>query len=197
MQNVLKLGCVLMASGTASRFGKNKLEAEFCGTTLFCSALKSIPKDAFNEVIVVVSNEAHEALAKDFGFCTIINTAPSLGQSHTISLSVKVLFKMDALMFMVADQPLLTQKTICALISFYKKNQSSIVAPSYMGRRGNPCIFPKEFFTSLLELKGDVGGNEVIKANENRLKLYEIKDARELIDVDTPEALSLLEALKD
>ncbi len=197
MQNNFKLGCVLMAAGTASRFGKNKLDAEFCGSTLLCRALTSIPEDEFNKVAVVTANEEHAAMAKTRGFSALINAAPLLGQSHTIFLGVSALFSMDAIMFMVADQPLLTQKTIRAALALYRANPGSIVALSYMGKRGNPCIFPKEFFQDLLLLKGDIGGNEVVKANKSRLKYYEVKNGRELIDVDTPEALSLLEAYKD
>ena len=53
MKKKLKLGCVLMAAGNATRFGENKLLAEFMGRPLIEYALRAIPKDAFKRVAVV------------------------------------------------------------------------------------------------------------------------------------------------
>ena len=60
------------------------------------------------------------------------------------------------------------------------------------GRRGNPCLFPARFFPELLALTGDCGGSRVIRQHEDELMLLEV-DARELADVDTPQALAEVE----
>ena len=53
MKKKLKLGCVLMAAGNATRFGENKLLAEFMGRPLIEHALRAIPKDAFKKAAVI------------------------------------------------------------------------------------------------------------------------------------------------
>ena len=39
----LRIGCVVMAAGNASRFGRNKLAAEVDGKTLLRRALEAVP----------------------------------------------------------------------------------------------------------------------------------------------------------
>ena len=49
----LKLGCVVMAAGNASRFGENKLAAEVRGRSLISRALEAVPEECFEAVVVV------------------------------------------------------------------------------------------------------------------------------------------------
>ena len=113
------------------------------------------------------------------------------GQSHTIHLGVKALDACDALLFQVADQPLLRRESVAELIDFYRRNPGHIVGLGHGGQRGNPCIFPSRFFPELLTIEGDRGGNVVIRQHEDDLLLYEVP-ADELRDVDTQEALAQL-----
>ena len=46
----LRIGCVVMAAGCGSRFGRNKLEAEVGGKTLLCRALEAVPSRSFCRV---------------------------------------------------------------------------------------------------------------------------------------------------
>ena len=61
----------------------------------------------------------------------------------------------------------------------------SIIALSWRGRKGNPCLFPREFYGELSALTGDRGGGAVIRAHPDRLLLVEAGTERELLDVDT------------
>ena len=131
------------------------------------------------------------ALAKEFFFTPIVNSHPEYGQSHTIHLGVKALDACDALLFQVADQPLLRRQSVAELIDFYCRNPGHIVGLGHGGQRGNPCIFPARFFPELLKIEGDRGGNVVIRQHEDDLLLYEVP-ANELRDVDTQEALAQL-----
>ena len=49
----LRIGCVVMAAGNASRFGRNKLAAEVDGKTLLRRALEAVPPGRFCRVAVV------------------------------------------------------------------------------------------------------------------------------------------------
>ena len=93
---------------------------------------------------------------------------------------------------MVSDQPLLKKESVRAMVEFYKENSDFIVSMSYDTIRGNPCIFPKEFFSELLKLKEDHGGNTVIRQHKDRLKLFEATYKDELTDIDTKEDLRAL-----
>lgn len=190
--NQPKLGCLVMAAGNAARFGENKLAAVYEGKTLIRRALEAVPKECFSEVVVVTQYKKVEALAEEFGFSWVHNTHPDWGISHTIRLGTQQMYGCDAILYMVSDQPLLEPESVSRVVQTWVENPTCIVGASHNGRRGNPCIFPRDFFDELMNLREDHGGNTVIRRYPERLKLVEISK-QELTDVDTPQALQELQ----
>ena len=92
--------------------------------------------------------------------------------------------RMDAVLFMVCDQPELSCGSVSAMLDFYRANPAHIVSMSYNGNRGNPCVFPAVYFTELMALTGDTGGSAVIRKHEADLLLFEAGKETELQDVD-------------
>lgn len=189
-----KLGCVLMAAGNASRFGENKLLADFMGKPIIEHALLAIPKGAFKKVAVVSQYPSVLALAEDHGFEAVLNDDPAAGISRTISLGLDALGEVDAAMFMVGDQPCLRQETVQSQIAFYQARPHHIVAMGYGKRRGNPAIFPKSFFGELRALSAEDGGSHVMCAHEDALLLYQVEQDVELRDVDNRQELEQLKS---
>lgn len=187
----MQIGCVVMAAGMGSRFGGNKLAQEWHGKSLIRHALEAVPADRLAAVVVVTQYPEVVELAKEFHFTVIVNSAPERGQSHTIHLGVNALSACDALLFQVADQPLLRRESVAHLIDLYRLHPDRIVGLGHGGQRGNPCIFPARFYPELLQIEGDRGGNTVIRQHEEDLLLWEVP-ACELRDIDTREALSQL-----
>lgn len=182
----MKIGCILMAAGTGSRFGGSKLQSAYAGKPLYEHALLCIPKEEFAGVAVVAQQDEILAAARAQGFTAVYNPHPEDGVSRTIALGMDALPGMDALLFLVADQPLLTRQSVVGELSFYRAHPKNIVAMGYGERRGNPAIFPKEFFAELRALTGDAGGSAVIRAHMEALLLFQLSDPMELMDVDTP-----------
>ncbi len=190
----MKLGCVLMAAGAASRFGENKLLKPFWGVPLYLRAMDAIPKDAFCAVAAVSGTKEILAAAVERGFVPVLNDRPELGVSRTVRLGLEALLNAgaEAALFLVADQPLLTSASVAGLLDFFLGEPSAPAALSHGGKRGNPVIFPKEYFPALLALTGDEGGGAALKASGVSPRLFAIADARELMDVDTAEAFRTL-----
>lgn len=184
----MKIGCVVLAAGLGCRFGGNKLNACIDGKTLIFRALEAVPAQEFCQVVVVTGQESIKETAKSFSFTVIDNPHPEWGQSYSLRLGLHALFDCDAVLFQVADQPYLMRSSIAELVAFYKDHPTKIAALSHNGKRGNPCIFPSDFFPELLSLDGDVGGNVVIHHHKDRLILWEVAE-KELQDIDTPEQL--------
>ena len=190
---IMRIGCLVMAAGSASRFGENKLAVEFKGKTLIERALEAVPKEQFYKVTVVTQHDEVIKLAKHFGFTPIYNPHPDWGASHTIKLGTEQMAGCDAILYQVADQPLLRRESVSAEVDFFRAHPDKIVGMGHGGVRGNPCIFPSRFFPELVALEGDCGGNTVIRRHEEDLLLFEVSPS-ELRDVDTPAALQELKA---
>ena len=189
--NQPKLGCLVMAAGNAERFGENKLAAIYDGKSLIRHALDAVPKNLFSRVVVVTQYPEVEQMAKDYGFEALRNKHPDYGISHTISLGTQAMAECAAILYLVSDQPLLDSSSVERVVELWKKNPDHIVGAAHKGKRGNPCIFPREFFGELLDLKEDHGGNTIIRKHPERLLTVEVAEL-ELTDVDTPEALDAL-----
>lgn len=191
-RETIPVGCVVMAAGNAERFGENKLSAMLNGKTLLERALDAVPAELMQAVVVVTQYPAAEELAETYGFACRRNDHPERGQSRTIRLGTEALQDTcGAIVYMVADQPLLRRESVAALIGAWREHPTCIVAAAHGGVRGNPCVFPAEFYPELCALTGDTGGSAVIRRHEDRLRLVET-DPLELFDVDTEEALELL-----
>jgi len=189
----MKLGCVVMAAGESRRFGtENKLLQNFCGVPLYVRALDAVPGGVFDTVRVVTAWEPVVSLAAQRGFLVVSNDRPELGISRTIRLGLEFLTDCDGVLFMTADQPLLTAQTVRRLAAVFEKNPACIVAVAHNDKRGNPCIFPQELYSELLSLEGDIGGSRIIKSHSDRLLMVEVPE-QELADCDTARSLLELE----
>lgn len=189
-----KMGCILMAAGNASRFGENKLLADFMGKPLIEHALSAIPKNAFKRIVVVSQYPSVLVLAEEYGFEPVLNDDPDAGISRTITLGLHALGEVDAALFMVGDQPCLRPETVGSLVEFYQARPEHIVAMGYGKRRGNPAIFPRSFFDELLALSAENGGSHVMCAHEDALLLYQVGQDLELRDIDNKQELEQLKA---
>lgn len=188
----MNLGCVVMAAGGSRRFGANKLLQLFQGRPLYQWALEAIPAAEFSSVCMVTGYEPVASLARRMGFRTVWNNRPEEGVSRTIRLGVEELMDCQGILFMTADQPLLTAASISRLTAAFRERPQGIAAAACQGKRGNPCLFPQRLYPELLALQGDVGGSAVIRAHGELLHLVEVPPL-ELADCDTAQALQELE----
>ena len=183
-----KPGCVVLAAGSASRFGGNKLTATVEGQALIRRALSAVPAEQLSAVAVVTQYPEILDLAREFSFTPVRNDAPEAGVSRSIALGLAALGDCPGALFLVADQPLLRRESVEALVALWQRQPDGVAALGHGGVRGNPCLFPARLFPELLALRGDRGGSAVIRRHEDVLTLLEV-DPRELQDADTPEAL--------
>lgn len=192
MKDALPIGCVLMAAGSAHRFGENKLLALYDGLPVIEHALRAIPAERFCRVAVVSQYDAILDMARTRGFAAVRNSAPEDGVSLTVRLGLEAMPEAAAAMFMVADQPRLRRASVEAELDFYLRDPAHMVCMGHGARRGNPVIFPGTYFPALRALSGDVGGMAVCKAHPDQVRLFPLADPAELFDVDDPGALARL-----
>ncbi len=186
----MKLCCVLMASGYSSRFGGNKLLADYRGMPVFARVCGAYPEGLFSSRIVVTQYQEVRDLAEKAGFRCVWNQMEDPSQAGTIRLGLAEAEKYspDGCLFSVCDQPCLTAESVARMVKAFRESPDRIVALSWKGKRGNPVIFPRELFPELRGLESG-GGSAVIKAYRERVMLVEAQDSRELADVDTAEQL--------
>ena len=187
------VGCVIMASGRAVRFGSNKLLADFGGAPLIARALAVTASPALAARVVVTRSAEVARLARAAGAATVLHSLP--GRNDTVRLGLDALLGecpgLGGCIFLPGDQPLLRRDSVERLVEAFRRHPDRLAALAHDGVRGNPCLFPASLFPELTALEGDHGGSAVIRRHPDLLLLVEAPP-QELTDVDTPQALEVL-----
>lgn len=187
-----KISVVITASGHAKRFGSNKLLADLNGKPVIQYTFEAIPERIEKTIVVAWDSEILD-LAESFGYTGVYNDDKTDDPSITVKLGMENLPEdTDGCMLLVADQPLLTKESIDNLCALFDENPSSICAVSENGQQRNPVIYPRFIFPEFMVLPPFERGKAIIKKHQNILKLYEIPDSRELIDIDYIDDLDIM-----
>lgn len=107
------------------------------------------------------------------------------GHEDRFAHSGKYHLKKEGCMFAVADQPYLTVESLRNMILCWENSDKGIAISSHGERMGNPVIFSGKYYEELSNLKGDVGGKQVIKKHLDDVQMFEMP-ASELKDLDSP-----------
>lgn len=180
---------VVLAAGSASRYGRNKLLDEIGGRRMFeylfeeLDALKNVRK------IVVTGYEEIRMAALEKGFDTVWNAEPQKGIALSLRLGLLRCLDLEpdlsGVIFTVCDQPGLKRETFLQLLNLGKDCSGKIICPVSNGNNGSPVLWDQKYFRELLQLEGDTGGRQIMKAHRKDLILFET-DAEQLKDIDYP-----------
>jgi molybdenum cofactor cytidylyltransferase len=188
---------LLLAAGASRRFGAPKLVQVLNGKPLIRWSAESLGAASVTDVAVVVppNHEEIRAALDGLDLRFIINDNPELGIGSSIVAGVLGLRQpAHAVLIAMGDEPFVDVAAIRRVVDEYRLGAGRvlIVAPTYRGVRGHPVIFDHTVFAELAELSGDRGARDVVDRDPTRVRMIEL-DQDKPVDVDTPEALRLLQ----
>jgi len=195
----MTVGAVVLAAGAGSRLGgRPKALLELGGVPLILRQLVALSGAGVDEVVVVTGHhaEAIEAAVRPFPITLAHNATPDDGQPSSVRIGLQALSpKLDAVMVALADQPLINEQDITALIgAFKKRGDASMVVPRVASEDGellpgNPVIFDAALREEWLAGGADLACRKWRLANPERLHWFDTDNRRYRIDIDTPEDL--------
>jgi molybdenum cofactor cytidylyltransferase len=181
---------ILLAAGSASRFGGAKLLVPLAnGTPVGVASLKNLT--AAVDAVVAVIRPGDAALAEAFiSQGARITACPHAAEGMGASLAWGVLAAPAAAGWVIAlaDMPWISPATVTCIAGALKRG-SVLVAPVYLGARGHPVGVAGRFYSELKALSGDEGAKHLLAANAPALELIPVNDAAVLRDIDTPDDL--------
>ncbi len=194
---------IILAAGESRRFGGPKQLAPFGGRCLLEWVLDAALGSDLDRVVLVLGRD-HAAIMAALGaggrhakLEVVINPETRAGQSTSVRAGLlKVSARYPAVVFLLADQPLVDARLINRLIAGLRGTRKNICVPVHRGRRGNPAAFTRLFYPQLLGVSGDKGARELIAAHPEEVLAVEIEDASQFADIDTPADLARLTALR-
>lgn len=180
---------VILAAGASTRFGALKQLLPWGAGTMLSTVVDTALASSARPVVVVLGKRADECRAAlgDRPVTVVVNAAWQDGQSTSVRAGLAALpDEVEAVLFLLADQPTITVATVEAVIDRYRASRAPVVWPEVDGRRGNPVLFDRRLFPELWALRGDVGGRPVLQAHGARAERVAVDDRGILLDIDTP-----------
>jgi molybdenum cofactor cytidylyltransferase len=184
------ISAILLAAGESNRIGQPKQLMPFGRSTILERTIDNLLNSAVSETIVVLGyrNEEIRQTISGKPVKIAINPDYQQGMSASIIAGLKQVDKRArAVLIALGDQPFVDSQTITSLVEAFIANKRGIIIPVYQGRRGNPVIFAVRYKGELLNLKGDVGGREIIKRHPDDVLEVTVNCEGVLLDIDTAE----------
>jgi molybdenum cofactor cytidylyltransferase len=195
---------IILAAGSSVRFGHPKQLIKLRGKYL----VEWVADAALNsrlQTVVLVLGHAHQEIINALGtkgqhpkLEVVVNHRYHVGQSTSLRIGLsRVRQDFAAVMYLLADQPMITSDTIDYLLDQFNGSDKDICVPVFEGQRGNPAIFRRSVYDEIMMIEGDIGAREIINKNAERVLYAKIKDPLCFFDIDTPEDLENLKARID
>jgi molybdenum cofactor cytidylyltransferase len=178
---------ILLAAGSASRFGGGKLLAPLeDGTPLGVRALINLAACVDSVVVVVRPDDAPLArLLADHGAIVSVCPYSSNGMGQSLAWAIRATPLAKAWVVALADMPWVGHTTMRRVVDALERD-AALVAPTHQGVRGHPVGFSRRFYAELATLSGDDGAKTILRAHATELQIIETDDAGISRDVDTP-----------
>lgn len=193
------VSAVCLAAGAGSRFGGDKLLAEFRGRPLIEATLANLAGAPVEDLIVVIGPGAGalRRICESHGARVVENGERHLGQSTSVLTGLRAVRPgARAAVVLLADQPLVGADAVGRLVGAFGEGARIAVA-TYGGRRRNPVLFAREAWPLLEdELAGDEGARGMLRRHPELVVEVACDGVADPSDVDTREDLRRLEEVR-
>jgi molybdenum cofactor cytidylyltransferase len=95
--------------------------------------------------------------------------------------------RVDAALVTLIDVPLVSARTVRALIDAHRRGRAPIVRPVSNGRHGHPVLFDRVVFDELRRADPALGAKPVVHAHAAEILEIPVDDEGAFIDIDTRE----------
>lgn len=194
VSNPSSLYAILLAAGSATRFGATKQLAVLEKESLAKRAVKNAEAICDANTVTVLGHDATavwQAMMPLRGFM-VINEQHLEGIGKSIARGIGALpDTAAAALILLVDQPMVSATHLQQLIDEWQQAPDKIIASAYAKTLGPPAIFPRSYFDRLQELGGDKGARDLLRAEADNVLAVACAAAAQ--DIDTQDDLSALQ----
>jgi molybdenum cofactor cytidylyltransferase len=190
------VGVVLLASGSATRMGQNKLLLPLGESQTPCiRRVGEMLAEWTTQVVVIYQDEAVPTVLADLNFQMFYNAQADKGQSEAIKLGVSQFWdeSVQGWLFVMGDQPLLSRAVCERLVTAFLAQEVDVVVPCVGAQSYAPVIFHRDLKESLLKLEGDCGAKGIVNQSGVRVLNIDFQEIDPFMDMDTPETYRVIQ----
>ena len=193
----LRIGAVLLAAGEGRRMGGvAKPLIRLQGVPLISRHLVALSGAGVDEVVVVTGHAraAIEDAVRSFVVTLAHNEAHADGQQGSVRVGLAALSgAFDAVIILLADQPLIGAGDLTELIGAFKKRPAGhVVVPVVDGQRGNPVVLDDVALAQILASEKNLGCRHLMDRQPELVHVHETANTRFVTDLDTMEDMQQL-----
>jgi molybdenum cofactor cytidylyltransferase len=181
---------LLLAAGSASRFGSDKLQHTLPhGVAIAVQAARHLKSEIARVVAVVRPGSEHLAShLKAEGCELVVCESASEGMGASLACGARAAGRADGYLVALADMPFIRRASIAAVRDALAAG-APFVAPYFHSRRGHPVAISGAYYEQLLALKGDEGARRLLQENAPKIVKIPVGDPGVIRDIDTPQDL--------
>jgi molybdenum cofactor cytidylyltransferase len=181
---------ILLAAGTSSRMGSNKLLFQLQGESLLRRMARRALAGGLHPLLVVLGHEAERAARELDGLScrTVVNPGYEQGITSSLQTGLSALpAEARAAVVLLADMPFVSSEMIAALLTRYRQSEAPLVISEYEGVNAPPMLYDRALFGELQAMaEGSGCGRQVVKRHRGEAVVLSWPAAA-LADVDVPE----------
>jgi molybdenum cofactor cytidylyltransferase len=182
------VAAIVLAAGSSTRMGRNKLLLEIGGETLVRRVVEAAGGAGVDRVVVVLGHDEARVRAELEGLrCeTVVNPDHARGAGTSLHTGVRhVAADASAVVIVLADMPFVTASMIAALVECYRATRAPVVFSRYGDIQAPPTLYDRALFAELLAIDDDRGGKQVVLRHQAEAEAVEWPESA-LHDVDSP-----------
>jgi molybdenum cofactor cytidylyltransferase len=180
---------ILLAAGTSSRMGSNKMLFELAGESILHGAARRALAGGLDPLVVVLGHEAERARRELDGLPCRIVVNPDYEQGINSSLRTGIAAlpaEVRGVMVLLADMPFVTAEMIAQMIARFRSTDAPLVISDYEGVNAPPMLYDRALFGELQTMTGEGCGRQVVKRHRHEAEVLPWP-ATALADLDVPD----------
>lgn len=188
----MNIRAILLAAGSGSRFGGDKLLAQLPeGVPVGVAAWRNLKTAVEQSVAVVRSGDTalHQLLSTE-GATVIECTDAQAGMSRSLIAGLEATTNGDGWIIALGDMPYIKPETIRRIADAIGRG-ALIAMPTHQGKRGHPVGLSRRLLPELLDVQGDEGARTVVRRHAEECELVPCEDDPGVLrDIDTRDDLA-------
>jgi molybdenum cofactor cytidylyltransferase len=185
----LRIVGLLLAAGSATRFGSDKLRHALPhGVPIAIQSARTLRAELPQVIVVVRTGDAAADFERERCEVAVCENAEQ-GMGVSLACAARAAGAQGGYIVALADMPFVRPTSIAAVREALEKG-AALAAPYFRARRGHPVGIAGRFYEQLTRLEGDEGARRLLAENERALVKIPVGDPGVIRDIDRPEDLA-------